>query len=38
VAKTNGTLYFAIAMQNQYANQGYNYPGQYNVRVKVQPQ
>jgi hypothetical protein len=38
VAKSSGTLYFAIAMQHQYANQGYNYPGQYNVRIKVQPQ
>jgi hypothetical protein len=36
-AKQSGVLQFAIAMQDQYANQGYNYPGQYNVRVKVQP-
>jgi len=36
-AKQSGVLQFAIAMQHQYANQGYNYPGQYNVRVKVQP-
>ncbi len=38
VAKTSGILQFGIAMQHQYANQGYNFPGQYNVRVKVQPE
>jgi len=38
VAKTSGTLQFAVAMQQQYAGQGYNFPGQYNVRVKVEPQ
>jgi len=37
IAKQSGVLQFAIAMQAQYANQSYNYPGQYNVRVKVQP-
>jgi hypothetical protein len=37
VAQAAGTLQFAVAMQHQYANQGYNYPGQYTVRVKVEP-
>jgi hypothetical protein len=35
VAKTSGVLQFAIAMQQQYSQQGYNFPGQYNVRVTV---
>lgn len=37
VAKASGTLQFAMAMQHQYAQQGYSYPGQYNVRVSVDP-
>lgn len=37
-AKSSGVLQFGIAMQHQYANQGYNFPGQYNIRVKVQPE
>lgn len=35
VAKTSGVLQFAVAMQQQYAQQGYSYPGQFNVRVTV---
>lgn len=35
-AKRSGMLKLAIAMQAQYAQQGYNFPGQYNVRVKVE--
>ena len=30
-------LEFAVAMQAQYANQGYAYPGSYNVKLKVEP-
>ena len=37
IAKKAGTLQFAIAMQHQYA-QNQSFPGQYNVRVKVEPQ
>ena len=37
VAKRSGVLQFAIAMQAQYAQQGYSYPGQYNVKVRVDP-
>jgi hypothetical protein len=37
-AKRSGMLKLAIAMQAQYAQQGYNFPGQYNVRVKVEGQ
>jgi len=36
VSKHTGELKLAIAMQGQYAQQGYNFPGQYNVRVKVE--
>ena len=34
--KTSGTLNFAIGMNPEYAS-GYNYPGEYKVKVKVQP-
>jgi hypothetical protein len=37
-AKRSGMLKLAIAMQAQYAQQGYSFPGQYNVRVKVEGQ
>ncbi len=30
-----GVLYFAVAMNAQFANQGYNFPGEYNVKVRV---
>jgi hypothetical protein len=36
VAKTSGVLQFAIAMQHQYSQQGYSYPGNYNVKVTVE--
>lgn len=36
-AKQAGVLQFAVAMQNQFANEGYNYPGKYDVRVRVDP-
>ena len=32
------TLHFAIAMQPQFANQNYRFPGEYKVKVKVNPQ
>jgi hypothetical protein len=30
-----GQLYFAIAMNPQFINQGHNFPGEYNVKVRV---
>jgi hypothetical protein len=38
VAKTSGVLHFAVAMQQQYAQQGYSYPGNYNVKVTIDGQ
>lgn len=35
VAKSSGTLQFAVAMQHQYAQQGYSYPGNYNLKITV---
>lgn len=37
VATRSGELSFAVAMHPQYANQGYNYPGEYSVKVRVNP-
>jgi hypothetical protein len=37
VAKSSGTLQFAIGMQAEYANEGYNFPGEYRLKVKVDP-
>jgi hypothetical protein len=37
VAKTAGVLQLAIGIQPEYANQGYQYPGQYTVKLKVDP-
>lgn len=37
-AKTSGVLQFAVAMQHQYSQQGYSYPGNYNVKVTVEGQ
>ncbi len=37
-AKQSGTLYFGIAMNASYAGNNYQFPGSYNVRVKVTPQ
>jgi hypothetical protein len=34
-ATRSGVLYLAIAMNPQFANQGYNYPGEYNVKIRV---
>lgn len=30
-----GTLYFAVAMNPQFSNQGYAFPGEYNVKVRL---
>jgi hypothetical protein len=37
VAKSSGVLQFAIGMQGEYANEGYQFPGEYRLRVKVDP-
>ena len=37
VAKNSGVLHLAIGMQAQYANENYAFPGQYNVKLKVDP-
>ena len=34
-ATKSGVLYFAVAMNSQFANQGYSFPGEYNVKVRV---
>lgn len=37
-AKTSGTLQLAIGMMAEYSNEGYNFPGEYKVKIKVDPQ
>jgi hypothetical protein len=37
VAKKAGSLHFAIAMQPSYSGSGYNFPGEYKVRLKIEP-
>ena len=38
VATGSGVLYLAVAMQDNYASQkGYNWPGEYQAKVSVQP-
>jgi hypothetical protein len=37
VAKSSGVLQMAIGVQPEYANQGYQYPGQFTVKLKVDP-
>jgi hypothetical protein len=37
VAKSSGVLQLAIGIQAEYANEGYNYPGQYNVKLRIEP-
>jgi hypothetical protein len=37
VAKKSGTLYFGIAVNPSYASSSYYYPGNYNLRIKVDP-
>ncbi len=36
-AKTSGVLQLAIGIQPEYANEGYQYPGQYSVKLKIEP-
>jgi hypothetical protein len=36
-AKTSGVLQFAIGVQAEYANEGYAYPGQYQVKLRIEP-
>ncbi len=36
ISKT-GILYFGIAMNQQFASQDYNFPGEYTVKVRVNP-
>jgi hypothetical protein len=36
-AKSAGVLQLAIGIQAEYANEGYSYPGQYNVKLKIEP-
>jgi hypothetical protein len=37
VAKQSGVLQLAVGMQAQYANPGYQFPGQYSVKIKIDP-
>lgn len=37
VAKGSGILQLAIGIQPEYANEGYTYPGEYRVKLKVEP-
>lgn len=37
VARKSGTLYFGIAVNPSYATSSYYYPGNYNLRIKVDP-
>jgi hypothetical protein len=36
-AKASGVLQLAIGIQPEYANEGYNYPGQYSVKLRIEP-
>jgi hypothetical protein len=37
VARQAGTIQLAIGMQAEYANEGYQFPGEYKVRLKIDP-
>lgn len=37
VAKTSGTLQFAIGIQAEYAGEGYQFPGEYKLKLRVDP-
>jgi len=37
VAKNSGVLQLAIGIQAQHASEGYAYPGQYNVKLRIDP-
>src|SRR6185312_3664736 len=34
-AQRSGTIYFGIAMNPQFASQDFNFPGEYNVKLRV---
>lgn len=36
-AKSSGTLQFAIGIQAEYAGEGYQFPGEYKLKLKVDP-
>ncbi len=36
-AKSSGSLQFAIGMQGEYASEGYQFPGEYRLKIKVDP-
>ncbi|MGI8978897.1 MAG: hypothetical protein ACR2FY_06700 [Pirellulaceae bacterium] len=36
-AKTSGTLQFAIGIQAEYAGEGYQFPGEYKLKLRVDP-
>jgi hypothetical protein len=36
-AKASGNLQFAIGMQPEYSNEGYQFPGDYKLKIKVDP-
>jgi hypothetical protein len=36
-AKSSGSLQFAIGMQGEYAGEGYQFPGEYKLKVRVEP-
>jgi hypothetical protein len=38
VAKKSGILYLGVGMNPQFANQGYSFPGEYQVRIRIRPQ
>jgi gas vesicle protein len=37
VAKNSGTLQFAIGIQGEYAGEGYQFPGEYKLKLRVDP-
>ena len=37
IAKSSGTLQLAIGMQAEYSNEGYQFPGEYKIKLKVDP-
>jgi hypothetical protein len=37
VAKQSGVIQLAIGIQQEYANEGYQFPGEYKVRLKIDP-
>jgi hypothetical protein len=36
-AKSSGVLQLAVGIQAEYANEGYAYPGEYRVKLRVEP-